>query len=71
MYGDEDEGEPKGEVVNYALMTVVDFDPSCYEEACTNCVWMQAMKEKINSIGKNDTRELVELPKGKKHVGSK
>ena len=37
VYGDEDNGEPKGEMVNYALCkSILDFDftiiePSCYE----------------------------------------
>ena len=27
MYDDEDEGDPKCDVVNYALMIVVNFEP--------------------------------------------
>jgi len=46
IYGDEDSEEPKGEMVNYALCTSIsnfDFsiiEPSFYEEACTNSVWL-------------------------------
>jgi len=32
---------------------------------------MKAMEEEMHSIEKNDTWELVELPRGKKVVGSK
>lgn len=77
MYGYEDKGEPKGEMVNYALCSISDSIPvsnitiietSCYEEACFNGVWMQAMEEEIDSIERNDTWEICELPKGKKMV---
>ena len=78
IYGDEDNGEPKCEVVNYALSCVSNFvsnivvvEPSCYEEACSNGVWMQAMKEEIDAIERNDTWELCKLPKGTKMVVSK
>ena len=78
IYGDEDNGEPKGEMVNYALCSISNsvsniavVEPSCYEEACSNGVWMQAMKEEIDAIERNNTWELCKLPKGKKLVGSK
>lgn len=71
MYGDEDDGEPKGDIVNYDLLTTIIFEPSCYEQAYANDVWVQSMKEEINSIVNNDTWELVDLPKGNKYVGSK
>ena len=53
MLGDEDNGEPKGDVVNYALMDsnsnahvsssykvtkFDDFEPSYFEQACSNSV---------------------------------
>lgn len=53
------------------MLSTVVFEPSCYGHACTNDVWVQAMKDEINSIVKNDTWELCELRKGKKCVGSK
>jgi len=28
MYGDENDGKIKGDVVNYGLMSIVDFEPS-------------------------------------------
>jgi len=76
--GDEGNGEPKGEMENYALCSISNFvsnitvvEPSCYEEAFFNGVWMQVMKEEIDAIERNDTWELCKLPKGKKMVGSK
>lgn len=54
MYGDDKE-KVKGELVNYALITQVDLEPSCFEDVCTNGVWLQTMQEKIHSIDKNDT----------------
>ena len=80
MYRDENNGEPKGEMVNYALCSILNYfsilniniiEPSCYEEAYSNGVWMQAMEEEIDAIEQNNTWELYELPKGKKMVGSK
>ena len=38
MYGDEDEGEPKGDDVNYTLMIATNFEPSCYEKGYINGV---------------------------------
>lgn len=71
IYGDEDDGEPKGEVVNYSLMTSVELKPSYYEQACTNDLWMKTMDVNMNYIKRNDTLELVELRKDKGYVGSK
>jgi len=59
MYGDEDNGEPKGEMVNYALFSISNYisisnimvvEPSCYEEAYSNGVLMQVMEEEIDAI---------------------
>ena len=69
MYGDEESEEPKGEMVNYALCTSIsnsDFiviESSYYEEACTNSIWLQPMKEEIDAIERNDTWELCESHK--------
>lgn len=81
VYGDEDSEEPKDEMVNYALyysisnyvpiLNTIVIDPSCYEESCSNHVWMQAIKEEIDAIERNDTWELCEFPKVKNMVGSK
>ena len=71
MHDDDESQDPKGDIVNYALMTSVELEPPSYERACNHDVWQQAMKEKMNSIKKNDTWELVDLPKGKKCIGCK
>ena len=55
MYGDEDDQAPKGDIVNYALMTSVEVEPSSYEQACINDVWLKAMEDEISSIKNNDT----------------
>jgi hypothetical protein len=49
------EENPIGETVNFSLLSKVDFEPSCFEDACTNEVWVQAMQEEIYSIYRNDT----------------
>lgn len=60
MYRDEDNGETKGEMVNYALCCITNYiliiviEPSYYEEACSNGIWMQAMEEN-DAIERNDT----------------
>jgi len=33
--------------------------------------WIQAMEEKMNSLKKNDTYDLVEVPKGRKELRNK
>lgn len=46
-------------------------EPSCYEEAAKVTEWKQAMDAEMQSHGSNQTWELVQLPKGKKIIGSK
>jgi len=70
MYGDEDKGESKGDVLNYDLMIFIDLKPSYFQKTYFNDVWVESMKEEINSIEKNDTWELIELPKENKYVSS-
>ena len=50
-------------------MTV--FEPLNYEQAKNHKEWMEAMKEEYDSIMKNETWELTELPKNKVPIGSK
>ena len=51
-----------------------DGKPSCFQE-CIDCVdnskWKMEMKEEMDSLDKNKTHELVELPKDRKIVGCK
>lgn len=50
MYSDENDGEPRGDVVNYALMDNTDIKLSSYKNACTNHLWINDMEDKIISI---------------------
>jgi hypothetical protein len=65
------EENPIGETVNFSLLSKADFEPSCFEDAWTNEVWVQTMKEEIDSIHRNDTWELTKLPHEKKKIGTK
>ncbi|KAL0386518.1 UNVERIFIED_CONTAM: Retrovirus-related Pol polyprotein from transposon TNT 1-94 [Sesamum latifolium] len=53
----------------------VDIDePATYEEAVTSPnanEWITAMKEEMSSMAKNNVWELVDLPAGRKTIGSK
>ena len=46
-------------------------DPFCFEEAVKQEHWVKAMDEEIESIERNDTWELVDLPEGKDCIGIK
>jgi hypothetical protein len=35
------EENPIGETINVSLLSKADFKPSCFEDACTNEVWVQ------------------------------
>jgi hypothetical protein len=48
-----------------------DHDPSTYEEAAKFEIWRKAMDQEIESIEKNDTWELTDLPSGGKKIGVK
>uniref|UniRef100_A0A2N9EML6 CCHC-type domain-containing protein n=1 Tax=Fagus sylvatica TaxID=28930 RepID=A0A2N9EML6_FAGSY len=57
----------------YALLTSSE-DPSTFQEAIESSEkdkWMEAMVEENESLSKNKTWELTELPKGKKPIGCK
>ena len=59
----------EGEIVHFALLA--ESEPLTVEEAMQNKKWIKAMNEELNSIEKNNTWELVELPKNKKAIGVK
>ena len=46
-------------------------EPATFEEANTNENWRLAMAEEINSIKRNGTWELSDMPQGKKPIGLK
>ena len=51
------------------MMNVVE--PSSYREANQCTKWKTAMEQEYESILKNNTWELVELPEGKQTIGCK
>src|ERR1044072_582813 len=61
------------EIAAYALLTSSG-DPSTFREALNSPEkdrWMGAMQEEMESLKKNETWDLVPLPKGKKAIGCK
>ncbi|GJS42104.1 putative zinc finger, CCHC-type containing protein [Tanacetum coccineum] len=64
----------------YTYLNEADFDlrkcndPKSFEDAITcdqSAHWREAMKDKLNSMSKNNVWKLAELPKGTKPVGCK
>ena len=43
----------------------------CFEDAQDNVHWQQTMKKELNSIEKNKTWNLVDLPPSKKAIGTR
>lgn len=62
-----EQGVAEEEEVNMAI--VAPLDPVCFEEAVKCSKWRAAMDAEINSIEKNQTWQLVELPAGIKRIG--
>jgi hypothetical protein len=57
----------------YVLITD-EGEPESFQEVQSHKdkqIWMEAMHEEMNSLHKNNTYELVELPKGKKALRNK
>ena len=50
---------------------MVESDPQTYEDATHATRWKKTMKEEFNSLQKNNTWELVDLPPGRKLVQCK
>ncbi|KAH9733971.1 hypothetical protein KPL71_017220 [Citrus sinensis] len=64
----------KDMVVAYALPVIDDDIPNTFGEALRNSEsdqWKLAMEEEMIYLHQNQTRELVELPKGKRVIGNK
>jgi hypothetical protein len=53
-----------------ALLTVME-EPTCYQEAANDENWRAAMDSELQSINKNKTWSLVNLPAGHKSIGLK
>jgi hypothetical protein len=54
-----------------AMSHIIDYEPSCYEEASSQHVWREAMMEEYQSIMKNDVWDIVSRHEGKSVVTSK
>ncbi|RVW64469.1 Retrovirus-related Pol polyprotein from transposon RE2 [Vitis vinifera] len=57
--------------VETSSTTAENCDPITFQEAIKDLKWHKAMNEEIGSIEKNNSWELVELPKGQKSIGVK
>ena len=55
----------------YQSCNVVVLEPIQFEEAKNDPKWIDAMKEELRMIEKNQTRELMDMPKQKKPIGVK
>lgn len=62
-----DEEVTKEEEINLAFM--VSADPVSFEEAERSSKWKATMDAEMNSIERNHTWQLVELPEGAKKIG--
>jgi hypothetical protein len=51
-----------------SLRSIIDFEPSSFEEATGQHVWKDAMVEEYQSIMMNDVWDIVSRPKGKSVV---
>ncbi|GJR96370.1 ribonuclease H-like domain-containing protein, partial [Tanacetum coccineum] len=58
---------------NYCFTSVLNksFEPKSFEEAAKHQPWIDAMNSEIDAFYRNNTWDLVELPKGRKVIGSK
>jgi hypothetical protein len=57
------------EQTHLALLSTIE--PNCFEEANKDKFWNKAMDEELDQIEKNDTWELVPIPKKKNVIGTK
>lgn len=66
------ESNTEVDLIHLALQTVLkDIEPNTFEEAVASIdrsKWMDAMKEELKSLVKNDTYDLVDLPKDMKAI---
>lgn len=65
------EEEVEEEAEAYMVQDVAVHDPCSFEEAVKHEKWRKAMDAEINSIEKNQTWELVNVPTGAKIIGVK
>ena len=65
------EGLSEEEAEAYLIQDVLGEDPTQFEEAVKHEKWRKAMDSEIQSIEKNQTWELMDLPTGSKAIGVK
>jgi hypothetical protein len=60
------------EVLNYMVLmsSIIDVEPSSFEEATDQQVWQDSMVEEYTSIMRNDVWDIVPRPEGKSVVSS-
>jgi hypothetical protein len=56
---------------NFVLNISVNPEPTSYASASKQIEWVEAMNNERKALADNNTWSLVELPKGKKAIGSK
>jgi len=66
--GDDEVGSD-GELVHFAMLA--DTEPLDYKAALCDKNWKEAMLDELNSIEKDQTWELIQLPDGKKAIDVK
>ena len=61
--------QSKDPLTHFALFS--DCDPTTFESAVKDAKWQKVMDDEIEAIERNDTWELINLPKGHKTIGVK
>jgi len=63
--------EEEVDIAAYIVQDVISDDPILFEEVVKHEKWRKAMDSEINSIEKNQTWELMDLPVGNRTIGVK
>ena len=59
----------RNEQVHFSFLSTIE--PGNFAEARTDAHWVKAMEEELDQIEKNETWELVPIPKNKNVIGTK
>ena len=71
IIGSKDKGLMKRSRINEELCLISQMEPKNANEVVKDDHWIQAMKEELDQILKNDTWELVPRPENKNAIGTK
>jgi hypothetical protein len=63
--------EKNDEVDQVSNFLLIAYDPEDFDDDVKKEVWVEAMNEEIDSIERNNTWELVDLPEDKNYIGVK